>query len=344
MQREIRIVGGGLAGLTLGMLLRRDGVPAEIFDAGSYPRPKVCGEFISGKGVDILKQIDVVPREFTASASHVRFFDGERSSRAIRLPQTAVAVDRSTLDENLARAFQREGGVLRENIRWSDSFEAEGLVRATGRRLSRQKSGTMVGIKAHARNINLGADLELHFSEAGYVGLSRRNWDTVNVCALFVRKSAQRNENLANRNWPEMFATEMGNALRERLRHATFEATTFASVAGISLRREKARATRECRIGDSICMIPPMTGNGMSIALESATIAAPILRDYSRGGIEWREAQQEISRQCDRTFTRRLAFAALLQKACLCKAGRRLLLMMTETVPRSLDGWFWMTR
>jgi flavin-dependent dehydrogenase len=141
-----------------------------------------------------------------------------------------------------------------------------------------------------------------------------------------------------------MFATEMGSALRERLRQATFEATTFASIAGISLRREKAGATRECRIGDSICMIPPMTGNGMSIALESATIAAPILRDYSRDGIEWREAQEEISRQCDRAFGRRLAFAAFLQKACLRKAGRRLLLITTKRVPQSLNGWFWSTR
>jgi hypothetical protein len=48
----------------------------------------------------------------------------------------------------------------------------------------------MVGLKAHARNINLGADLELHFSDAGYVGLSRQSGETVNVCALFVRKSA----------------------------------------------------------------------------------------------------------------------------------------------------------
>ena len=202
----------------------------------------------------------------------------------------------------------------------------------------------MVGIKAHARNITLSADLELHFSDAGYVGLSRQSGETVNVCALFVRKSALRSDNPAKRNWPEMFAPEMGSALRERLRQATFEATTFASVAGISLRREKAQAASECRIGDSICMIPPMTGNGMSIALESATIAAPILRDYSRGGIEWREAQQEISRRCDQAFSRRLAFAALLQKACLRKVGRRLLLITTERVPQSLNCWFWLTR
>ena len=344
MQREIRIVGGGLAGLTLGLLLRRDGVPTEVLDAGTYPKPKVCGEFISGKGVEILKQMDVLAPESTVAARQVRFFDRERSSAAIQLPQTAMAVDRAALDGNLARAFQREGGMLRENVRWTESFEGAGLVRATGRRLTREKSGTMVGIKAHARNIPLSADLELHFADAGYVGLLRQKDGIVNVCALFVRKSALRNESVAHRDWPERFAREMGSALRERLHHATFESTTFASVAGISLQREKAGATRECRIGDSICMIPPMTGNGMSIALESATMAAPVLCDYSHGRIEWSQAQREISRRCDQAFNRRLAFARFLQKACLRPAGRRFLLMSTRAMPRSLNAWFWLTR
>ena len=344
MQREIRIVGGGLAGLTLGLLLRREGVSTEIFDAGTYPRPKVCGEFISGKGVEILKQLSVVSPELTSDARGARFYDGEVSSRELRLPQAAVAVDRATLDESLARTFEKEGGVLRENARWTESFTAEGLVRATGRRLNKEKAGTMVGIKAHARNVPLTADLELHFSDAGYVGLSRQRGGTVNVCALFVRKTALKCETIANRNLPEMFSREMASALREQLRNAIFEDATFASVAGISLRREKAQATRECRIGDSICMIPPMTGNGMSIALESAMIAAPILRDYSNGRVEWQQAQQEISRRCDQAFSRRLTFAGFLQKACFRKAGRRFLLTAAQTMPRSLNCWFWLTR
>jgi flavin-dependent dehydrogenase len=141
-----------------------------------------------------------------------------------------------------------------------------------------------------------------------------------------------------------MFSNQMGHALRERLQEAVFDRATFASVAGISLQRTKSAGVRECRIGDSICMIPPMTGNGMSIALESAMIAAPILREYSRGGIEWNKAQEEVSRQCDRTFDRRLAFAGFLQRVCQREAGRRLLLATTRSVPRSFQGWFWLTR
>jgi len=48
--KPITIVGGGLAGLTLGIGLRQRGVPVTIWEAGKYPRHRVCGEFISGNG------------------------------------------------------------------------------------------------------------------------------------------------------------------------------------------------------------------------------------------------------------------------------------------------------
>ena len=51
--REIEIVGGGLSGLSLGIYLRRRGVPVRILEAGAYPRHKVCGEFVCGVSNDV---------------------------------------------------------------------------------------------------------------------------------------------------------------------------------------------------------------------------------------------------------------------------------------------------
>ena len=50
MPEHLTIVGGGLAGLTLGIGLRQRGVPVTVYEAGRYPRHRVCGEFISGRG------------------------------------------------------------------------------------------------------------------------------------------------------------------------------------------------------------------------------------------------------------------------------------------------------
>jgi flavin-dependent dehydrogenase len=61
-------------------------------------------------------------------------------------------------------------------------------------------------------------------------------------------------------------------------------------------------------------MIAPMTGNGMSMAFESAEIAIEPLTAYSNGSLSWSAAQKKIARACDVTFSRRLAWAAQLQR------------------------------
>ena len=345
MGKEIRIIGGGLAGLTLGILLRRDEVPVQIHDAGTYPRQRVCGAFISGGGVEILSDLGIadVPTPLGSYARDVRFFDNESSS-ALDLPDAALAIDRAALDHSLAHAFQRAGGVLHQNSRWTEPLATEGVVRATGRRLRKTGTSGLLGIKVHARNVNLSADLELHFSDAGYVGLSRQRDGTVNVCALFRDRSRLKASAGSLRDLAEKFSAGMGSALRDHLAVAQFEPSTFAAVAGVSLRRERARGAAECRIGDSICMIPPMTGNGMSIAVESAALAAPLLRDFSLGRLSWAEAQARIAAACDKRFRRRLAAAALLQNICFQWAGRKILLSLGRKSPVFVRSWFRLTR
>src|ERR1044072_7840589 len=45
---HMEIIGGGLAGLLLGAALHRAVVPTAVYEAGDYPRHRVCGEFITG--------------------------------------------------------------------------------------------------------------------------------------------------------------------------------------------------------------------------------------------------------------------------------------------------------
>jgi hypothetical protein len=53
-------------------------------------------------------------------------------------------------------------------------------------------------------------------------------------------------------------------------------------------------------------LIPPVTGNGMSMAFESAELAVEPLAAYSRGELDWRAARETIARLCDERFARRL--------------------------------------
>ena len=346
MERSITIAGGGLAGLTLGILLRRENVAVEIRDAGTYPRHRVCGECFSGHGFEILKGLGLedFPEPLGQPATSLRFFTAGRSTRSFQLPHPALSVDRSALDARMADEFRKRGGVLRENFRWTESFEQRGVVRATGRRLGR--TGTnggdrYIGLKVHARNLPLSADVELHFSPEGYVGLSRLRDGTVNICGLVRKNGAHQSASLRD---PSVFLPVLTGEVRENMASAAFEDDSFSAVAGISLKREHSLHPKECRIGDSICMIPPLTGNGMSLAVESAAIAAPALRDYARGSIDWTAALGEISQKCEKAFAGRMRFAAILQRAAFNAGGRLFLLSLLKTAPRMLNLWYHATR
>jgi hypothetical protein len=60
MSEIVTIVGGGLAGLTLGIGLRQRGVPITVWEARRYPRHRVCGEFISGGGQSSLARLGLL--------------------------------------------------------------------------------------------------------------------------------------------------------------------------------------------------------------------------------------------------------------------------------------------
>jgi len=111
----------------------------------------------------------------------------------------------------------------------------------------------------------------------------------------------------------ELLRGAPGTPLRARLESAEFDEGSFCAVAGLSLRPQRAERQQECCIGDALTMIPPVTGNGMSMAFESARIAIEPMAAYSRGETTWARGQQSVARECDRHFAKRLRWATWLQ-------------------------------
>jgi flavin-dependent dehydrogenase len=314
MGKPITIVGGGLAGLTLGIGLRQRDVPVTTWEAGHYPRHRVCGEFISGRGQATLGRLGLQPLIKDAGAIPARsvgFFSINVASPVRELMEPAISISRFVLDERLAKEFRNLGGDLREGERWRDEF-GEGALRATGRRGQPVVNGwRWFGLKVHARNVPLTADLEMHLSRDSYLGMSRLPGGEVNLCGLFRRAAG---ETEAVPEWREILRGAAGSARHERLQAAVFDEKSFCSVAGLSLAPQRAEASQECCVGDAITMTPPVTGNGMSMAFESAEMAIGPLAEYSAGRVTWDEAQRTIARRCDETFARRLAWAGWLQR------------------------------
>jgi flavin-dependent dehydrogenase len=335
-QRPITIIGGGLAGLTLGIALRRHTVPVTIHETGHYPRGRVCGEFINGRGLAVLEELQLREPFMAAggrTAESVVFYFPRTASPVRALPRPALCLSRYVMDKLLADEFQRLGGNLMAGQRWSESAVAEGVVLAAGRRLVPVENGwRWYGLKAHARDVPMTADLEMHVSQRGYVGICRLTDNEINICGLFRRN----NSAAADLNGFDLLRGERGTVLHDKLGGVKFLENTTCSVAGIALKPQRAQGTAVCSVGDALTMIPPVTGNGMSLAFESALIASRTLVGYSAGEISWAAAQATIARECDEIFGARLFWAKWCQRALLSPSGQNIFAALAVR-----SDWLW---
>ena len=155
----------------------------------------------------------------------------------------------------------------------------------------------------------------------------------MNICGLF--RSATTVPDLVQR-WRDWLGGAADSVLRSRVGTGQFVEDSFCSVAGICVRPQRALGRNECSVGDALTMIPPVTGNGMSVAFESAELAVETLVKFSRGDVTWLQARREIARRCDQSFAPRLRWAAWLQRALFQPCVRSALLFLAAR-----SEWIW---
>lgn len=325
MPRPIEIIGGGLAGLSLGLALRRENIPVTLHEAHDYPRHRVCGEFITGLSAQTISRLGLASALADALSHHeVAWFIGEKLTRVQRLPSPALGLSRHTLDARLAREFVAFGGDLRTRSRVAFTANIPGRVFAAGRR--RAIDSPWIGLKVHVRDLALARDLELHLGEHAYVGLARVEDDSVNVCGLFRRRP------LRHRG-PSLLLAYLEAAqlptLAARLRAGTLQPATFCAVAAVAFDR-RIRPTDAIHLGDANAMIPPFTGNGMAMAFQSAELAFEPLLAYARGAANWPETCRATHAALRGQFRLRLASANALHSFLLKPRRQTVLAALTR--------------
>lgn len=316
--RLITIAGGGLAGLSLGIALRRREVPVRVVEAAAYPRHRVCGEFISGIKADELAALGIEDLFASAARHHsTMWFDGEMPMLRQDLPEAALGLSRHFLDEALAERFHALGGELRTGER--HTLEQPGVVWACGRR---KGESPWMGLKGHFHGMDVTSDLEVHLHDRGYVGVTRVEDGLVNVCGLFHR--AVPVSSPRDRNPLETAVREAGFVkLAERLAEGVLDPASLKGVNHFALGWQMDRAGSVC-IGDAAALIPPFTGNGMTMAFQSALAAVDPLCEWSAGGNAWHHTARLVDHAQHQRFGRRLAWAQLLQRLLMKRRGRRL--------------------
>lgn len=315
-ERRINVIGGGLAGLSLALGLRQRGVDVTVREAGRYPRHRVCGEFIAGVEAATLSALGCKAAfEGALTLQTIAWYRKGSRIRRDRLPRPALGISREVLDQRLADQLTEQGGSLVTAQRESE-FDAPGRVHCHGRRPATDSPWT--GLKAHVINYPLETDLELHIGLEGYCGVSRLPEGRANVCGLFHRSTLgrQRGSSLLT----ETIARAGLSVLSTRLQSADFVDGSLCSVSALGY--TKPPRTGSACLGDRYGLIPPFTGNGMSLAFESAAAALEPLTAYARHQAGWDATKAALRRVLRARFAWRLAVARSLHRLLLHPLGQ----------------------
>ena len=369
--KKITILGGGLAGLSLGMSLQKHGIQTKILDAGKYPRHRVCGEFIAGVSETVLADLGI--DTFLADAkrhSSMEWWMGNDCVLQESTPTHAYGISRYLLDQRLADAFVSLGGDLEtEQHVEIQEIQDEGWILATGKlkkkviNKSGRKSGKRwIGLKIHALGIEAEAcarGLVMHSSlnscANGYLGLCPVEDNRMNCCGLFELQN-DITPSFAKARWGKhasdmkvalmmSYAESCGmNALLEWLHDHTFDSNSFTAIAGFQLGdQQRLRENLFC-VGDAAHLIPPFTGNGMSMALESCAIASQKLQKYARGESGWSTTVGDYRAECKKHFSKRTTLAKVIHPLFFNRIGQSTLKAIARSGFPSFDSLFTLLR
>ena len=316
----IHIVGGGISGLSLGVALSARGLPVTVWEAGQLPRHRVCGEFICGVHPDTLENLGVAEDLSDALIHRLAVWKNSSGDSIFEgdLPRPAYGLSRYTLDMRMVERIRRNGGEVRVGERWRGDPDAEGVVIASGRRAERT---SWMGFKLHVSG-PLPRDLTLFLGQGGYVGLSPVEEGYWNLCGLFRKRSGVR---AGKDEILQAYAKACGmTGVLDVLDAAEIRPGSAAGVAGVSFALQSDRVD-ELRLGDAWGVIPPFTGNGMSMAFESAELAIGPTQRWAEGREDWAATVQAVAEAHRRHLRWRFRVANLLHPILMRPAGLRLL-------------------
>lgn len=360
---DVAIIGAGPAGSTLAALLSARGVGVALYDRDTFPRDKLCGEFLSYDALPVLERLGVVEAIDAAGAPRiVRCRVVGARTYEFDLPHAARGVSRLFFDDLLVRTAARSGAIVREGVTVADLHELNARVvvgawgrwgrfdQQLGRGFVRDRSHRNFGFKRHFTG-PASDTIDLYSFRRGYLGVNTVEGNVTNICGLV---HASRLEGHKGR-WDAFVDTIRGEERELDQLFARHQPAQehYLSSEPVIFRARSAFEGGVFMIGDASGVIDPLTGNGMAMAVQSALLAAPfILRALQGEDVAgaYRKAHRNFfapriawSRRVAQLLARPRLLDALLRTIRTPKAGA-LFLRRTRAssgdVPRLADRWF----
>jgi menaquinone-9 beta-reductase len=343
---EVVIAGAGLAGASLALRLALRGVKVALLDPSTFPRDKVCGEFLSPECWGVLERMglaDEVRRSGYHAIRSVRI--STPSGREVLADVTGndglpgIGLSRSTLDELIVRRAReagvdvfegtRVGGPILEDgrvvgvhargvepveIRASITVAADGrhsaLVKQTGRTRGRSWfRPRLFGLKRHL----VATDPEAA-EHPGTVGLHLVSGGYGGTCRIedgSTNLCALLPESVvkACRGDLDRVAAEgLGrNPALARLLASGEPTGEWKTVAGVRVQVSEPDRPGILYAGDCQGTVDPLGGQGMTMALLGAELLRPFVeRGLASGSSVGSALQAELQASWHRRFDRRV--------------------------------------
>jgi flavin-dependent dehydrogenase len=346
------VIGGGPAGSMVALRLAAAGRRVVVIEKEREPHHKVCGEFLSQEAISYLNQVGVSPRELGAvGIRHLRLSSGSRAVEA-SLPFQALSLSRRALDAALLVRAAEKGCSIQRGIivrsldpigdQWiatlsnGESLQSRSVFLATGKHdlhgwnRSPGKQSDLVGFKlywqlAPAQIAALRDRMELVLFAGGYGGLSLVENDAANLC-LVVRRSTLRSLG----GWSELLTAilDRNRTLRQLLDGAEPLWPQPLAISAIPYGYLTNSEHGFWCVGDQAAVIPSFTGDGISIALHSASLAAEM---FLAG-----KTAAEFNRTLHAHLHRSMTFATLLSRGAVTRLGRDSALAVLSLFPNSM--------
>lgn len=355
---SVVVVGGGLAGGAAAALLAQAGKAPLLLERTSGPHDKICGEFVSTEAQAHLAALGLdVGRLGGAPIDRVRLVDGRRSAET-RLPFRALGLTRRRLDAALldhaaAAGAQVDYDITVREIDGSRLATSAGplapatTLLASGkhdvRGIKREPAGTLnhlIGFKQYYRvgeetRAALAGFIEIVRFGGGYAGLQLVEDGVANLCLLVDRGRF----NAAGASAAALLSDLLTEPhLARRLGGAEPLLDRPLTIAGVPYGYLRGSHADDgiFRLGDQAGVIPSFSGDGMSIALHSARLAAQAVIDGAPAGAFQSRLHRDIAGQIRR--------ASWLQRGGETAAGRHLLFAAIRLMPSALRWAATLTR
>lgn len=329
------IIGGGLAGLSLAILLAQENRSVLLIEKGDYPRHKVCGEYISLESWDFIERLGIplskmnlpkIDKLKISAESGLQLesdldLGGFGISRYVLeelLYKKAVELGVEVLTSTKFLAFNGvwlSGGFTIDTT--AGSFDGEILCASFGKYASgdfyrpETQNENWVGIKYHIRYEHPKNEIVLHNFTNGYCGMSKIEDDKSCLCYLVNAKELKKNGN--DIKLLEQNVLRKNPHLDKIFTEAEFLYEKPEVISNVTFNVKKP--THDCvfYLGDSAGTIAPLSGNGMSNALRSAFLLNKTLNLFFNGEATFTESLDQYEQNWDVAFAKRINMGRTIQ-------------------------------